>query len=95
MNLNAVIIISQRKKVVKMLDYICKHCGEPILPKESIYRVEGGYVHVGCMEDYVEDMWYELNLENKMQLLDIDTGTETLCNIISSTKADYDYEGRY
>lgn len=61
-----------------MNEICCKYCKEPILKHETIYTVKGGYVHDECMENYVEDIWFELNLVNRMQLLDIDTGLTTL-----------------
>ena len=71
----------------------CKYCGEEISSNETVYKVDGGYVHEGCIEDYVDDVWqFDLNLVNKMQLLDIDTGITTIGSEMAYEAEDRAYD---
>lgn len=56
-----------------MMKLICKYCGEEIIEGERTYEVDDGLVHVECSDEYCDDVWGELNVINKLQLLSFST----------------------
>jgi len=36
--------------------YTCKHCGEPIVPGDEFYEVDGDYYHDDCFTDCAADI---------------------------------------